>query len=56
MDFGETIDKNIAPYELQSKLPKEGYIRDYIGTSIGVIKGDSRSLDYTHIGSRLGKH
>ena len=32
-------------YEPQSKLLKGGYIGDYIGTTIGVIKGDTRSLD-----------
>ena len=26
---------------------KGGYIGDYMGTSIGVIKGDTRSLDYS---------
>ena len=26
---------------------KGGYIRDYIGATIGVIKGDTRSLDYS---------
>ena len=39
-------------YEPQSKLLKGGYISDYIGTTIGVIKGDTRSLDngsYVHI-------
>ena len=25
---------------------KGGYIGDYIGTTVGVIKGDTRSLDY----------
>ena len=25
---------------------KEGYIGDYVGTTIRVIKGDTRSLDY----------
>ena len=29
---------------------REGYIGGYIGTTIGVIKGDTRSLDYgSHI-------
>ena len=26
---------------------KGGYIEDYIGTTIGVIKGDTRSLGYS---------
>ena len=26
---------------------KGGYIGDYIGTTMGVIKGDTRSLDYS---------
>ena len=26
---------------------KGGYIGDYIGTTIGVVKGDTRSLDYS---------
>ena len=26
---------------------KEGYIGDYLGTTIGLIKGDTRSLDYS---------
>ena len=53
--FGETIDKSIASYELQSKLPKEGYIRNYIGTNIGVIKRDSRSLDYSSYRQQVRK-
>ena len=35
----------LTTYELWSKLLKGGYIGDYIGTTIGVIKGDTRSLD-----------
>ena len=35
---------------------KGGYIRDYIGTTIGVIKGDTRSLDYSsHRTAKDGK-
>ena len=34
----------IPPHEPYSL--KGGYIRDYIGYSIGVITGDTRSLDY----------
>ena len=30
---------------------KGGYIGDYIGTTIGLIKGDTRSLDYSSSGS-----
>ena len=31
------------------------YIRDYIGTTIGDIKGDTRSLDYSsNDGERMG--
>ena len=33
------------PYELQPKLLKGGYIGHYIGTTIGLITGDTRSLD-----------
>ena len=36
-------DKQMS-YSLNSL--KGGYIGDYIGTTIGVIKGDTRSLDY----------
>ena len=35
------------PYELESKLLKGGYMGDYIGGTIRVIKGDTRSLDYS---------
>ena len=35
------------PYKLQSKLLKGGYIGSYIGTTIRVIKRDTRSLDYS---------
>ena len=27
-----------------------GYVGEYIGTTIGVIKGDTRSLDYSSYG------
>ena len=40
-------------YELKSKLLKGGYMGDYIGTTIGVIKGDTRSLDYSSYGFRV---
>ena len=30
---------------------KGGFLGDYIGTSIGLIKGDTRSLDYSLYGS-----
>ena len=33
--------------ELLSKLLKGGYIGDYIGEYYGVIKEDTRSLDYS---------
>ena len=32
---------------------KGGYIGEYIGTMIGGIKGDTRSLDYSSDESRL---
>ena len=35
-------------YSLNSLMG--GYIGDYIGTTIGVIKGDTRSLDYSSYG------
>ena len=38
---------NEASYELSSKLLKGGYIRDYTGGYYGVIKGDTRSSDYS---------
>ena len=34
-------------YVLSSKLLKGGYIGDYIGDTAGVIKGDTRRLDYS---------
>ena len=37
----------VCSYELQSKLLKGGYIGDYIGKIVGVIKEDTRSLDYS---------
>ena len=36
---------HLAPHELYSKLLKGGYIGDYVGITIRVIKGDTRSLD-----------
>ena len=33
-----------------SKLLKGGYIGDDIGSTIGVIKGDTKSLDYSSYG------
>ena len=35
-------------YEPESKLLKRGYMRDYVGEHyiLGVIKGDTRSLDH----------
>ena len=43
---GALSDLQTGVYELLSKLLKGGYIGDYIGgTTIGVIKGDTRSLD-----------
>ena len=36
----------IYMYELQSKLLKGGHVGDCIGTTVGVIQGDTRSLDY----------
>ena len=30
---------------------KGGYIEDYIGTTMGVIEGDTRSLDHSSYGS-----
>ena len=38
--------------ELQSKLLNGGYIGIIYGTTIGVIKGDTRSLDYSSSGKR----
>ena len=28
------------------KLLKEGYVRDYVGTTVGDMKGEARSIDY----------
>ena len=39
---GNCVDMS---YSLNSL--KGGYIGDYIGTTMGVIKGDTRSLDYS---------
>ena len=38
---------NEGSYELQSKLFKGGYLGNIWGSIIGVIKGDTRSLDYS---------
>ena len=36
---------------------KEGYIGDFVGGSIGAIKGDTRSLDHIHVClSKLTQH
>ena len=37
-------------HESKSKLLKGGYVWDYIGTTIGVIKVDTRGLDYSSHG------
>ena len=37
--------QTLAPYELESKLVKGGYLWDSVGDYSSVIKGDTRSLD-----------
>ena len=40
------------PYQLESQLLKGGYIGEYIGTTTGVIKGYTWSLDRKSLCSR----
>ena len=49
---GRPMQLKTQPCPHMSKLLKGGYIRDYIGSTIGVNKGDTRSLDYgSHVTS-----
>ena len=43
--------RNILPHEPESKLLHGGYTGSYISITIGLIKGDTRSLDYSSHGA-----
>ena len=65
--FGPSVSlyvPSVALHELESKLLKGGYIGEYMGSIIGVIKGGTRSLDYgsheleskLHAGGCIGEY
>ena len=41
-----TSSGSLSPERPHLKLLKESYTREYTGTIMGVIKGDTRSVDY----------
>ena len=47
LSTGKPLTGCCTPYRLWSKLLKGGYIKDDIGEYYRVLKGETRSLDYS---------